>query len=249
MAAKKSPPKKSPPTDPLLDLALSLRAKDVQPLRFDPLDAKRAMQKGYKALLKHARRLEADFPGFDLDAFAQGPELCDRVRQQQRKAVQQVTASGSLGQILGAVRFRKTLMPLAQSLASVGKVPHAELDKIARGRGQTDQVQDVAELAALLAPLKATVEAALGAGVLERAAQAAATALGAQGSIDAGDDESADLRDRYATLVGQVHERMRAAAAAVTSFNEAVFLVPSLTSPAAGGKADAEDAPPSGAPA
>lgn len=241
--------KKSPPKDPLLELALSLSAKEVQPLRFDPLDAKRALQKGQKALSKHTRRLKAEFPGFDLDSFAQGPELCDRVRQQQRNVAQRVTATGSIAQILTAVRHRKALMPLAQSLASVGKLPIAEVDKIARGRGQSDQVQDVAELTALLTPLKAVVEATLGAGVLERAAQAAAAALGAQGTIANEDEESADLRDRYATLVARVHERMRTAAAAVTSYNEAVFLVPSLTSPASGSKAEPDAAPEAVAPA
>ena len=86
------------------------------------------------------------------------------------------------------------------------------------------------ELVDLLTPMKAAAESVLGAGALANASAAAKAALAAIGSVGEDNSEEGDQRDRLATIVTQLHERLRSAVAAVTSYNEALSLVPPLAS-------------------
>lgn len=162
------------------------------------------------------------------------PELCDALKSAQRKARTAASAAGTRDTISSAVKWRRVLLPLAESLAETGKVDAREVQTIARGTGTSDTVQDVLDLVELLTPTRAVVEAVLGSGGLANASAAAKAALAAMGSVGEDNTDEAEERDRLATLVTRLHERLRSGVAAVTSYHEALALVPPL---AAGGGA------------
>lgn len=233
MAKSKVQSKKKSGGDELLTMAQALRAAEVKQLRFVLLDAKSATRDGLRRLEKYAAVLARDYRGFDLPALRRLPELCDRAIAQQR-IVQKATRAAALEVVLPPAQvWRRKLLTLAQSLSESGAVDARKLAPIAAGLGALDNVQDVLDLVKLLTPHEAKVEAIHGAGALglaERAAKAAFEVLGAgRGDSDAVED-AADLRDRYATLILRLHDRLRAALAAVTTYADASTLVPPLNS-------------------
>jgi hypothetical protein len=232
----------------LLLEAAGLNKREVQQLGFDPLVAKRACRKGLEFVDEHQKGLARDHRGFDLAALRELPELCDLVLQAQRDTQRLRKRGGDvLTELNTALAWRRRLLGLAQSLSEAGgSVDPRELRKIETGKGSTDNVQDVLDLAALLAPVKAAVDAAHGADALTRAQAAASAALFALGGTGAETPESrkaAERRDRLATLVVLRHDRLRVAVAAVTSFREAASLVPALQQASAASRS-VEDARP-----
>ncbi|MGV3625159.1 MAG: hypothetical protein ACO1OB_30375 [Archangium sp.] len=234
MATKKKqqqPQKKSSAKklDSIQAAAAALAKGDVVRLAFDPLEAKWALSTGLKALAKHRAALKKNFPGFDLAALDETGEIAVRLRKAQDAVHSAGQPKNVLSLVQRALGFRRQLIGVARSLAERALIDVRVLTKIEDGTGQTDNLNDIEKLAKLLEPVRARVDAALEAGILELANSAAAEALGAQG--DGAEDLSTltDARDRLATLVVQRHERMRAAMAAVTSMSEAVNRVPSLT--------------------
>ncbi len=224
MAAKKT-------GDVLLAAAMALKPKEVSRLAFDPIGAKAACRDGLTALKKFRSELQKNYKGFELDAFDELLALCDRTREQQR-IVQKTTTTGTLAQLLPAVfAWRRKLLPLAQSLAESGEISIREVNAISKGSGNADQLSDVADLVALLTPLKAKVESMVGAGALSQAlaaSSAANEALGAGRAPTEAASDAAELRDRYATLIVLRHDRLRAAVAAVVGYREAEARVPPL---------------------
>lgn len=214
----------------LLERAQDLRPKEVVRLQFDPVEAKRACNTGLKTAKKHARPLREKFPGFSLDELLLLPDLCDALKNAQRKAQNASSPARSREIINGATKWRRALLPLAQTFAEAGKVDAREVAVIASGTGVSDTVQDVLDLVELLAPMKTAAESVLGAGALGNASSAAKAALAAIGSVGEDNSEEGDQRDRLATIVTQLHERLRTAVAAVTTYNEAATLVPPVAS-------------------
>lgn len=214
----------------LLRRAADLRQKEVARLQFDPVEAKRACSTGLKTAKKHTRILRDQFPGFAVDELLLLPELCDALKNAQRKAQNATSPARSREIISGAVKWRRALLPLAQTFAEADKIDAREVAVITKGTGTSDTVQDVLELVDLLTPMKAAAESVLGAGALANASAAAKAALAAIGSVGEDNSEEGDQRDRLATVVIQLHERLRSAVAAVTSYNEALSLVPPLAS-------------------
>ncbi len=240
MAAKK---KTASASDGLLDAALKLSPKEKVQLSFDPLIAKNACKRGLAVIDDHEKVLKAKHPGFDLAELRALPELCDRTQAARRAAVQARKPGGDVGELLAsALSWRRRLMGLAQSLAEKGgAIDPRELRRIEAGKGATDNVQDVLDLLALLAPVEAVVRAAHGQTALADARAAASAAIEGLGGSVAETKESrsaVDLRDRYASLVVARHDRLRAAVAAVAGYRAAAALVPPLYDPSAAPKAD-----------
>lgn len=226
----------------VLSRADGFRPKEIVRLQFDPLEAKKAVNTGLKTVKKFDKRLRKDFPGFEVDVLTHLPSVCDALLSAQRRAKGGSSAAGSREIINAATKWRRVLLPQAQSLAEAGKIDANAVSKIERGLGATDTAQDVAELVELLLPLRDSIELSLGAGALRRAQLAANEALAALGSVGSSDEEAEDDRDRLATLIIQLHERLRSAVAAVTSFHDATTLVPSLST-GGGAKVAPESAP------
>jgi len=240
--------KKLNSADVLLVAAASLGKREIQQLGFDPLVAKRSCRKGLEAMEEHVKLLTTQHKGFNLDELRALPELCDLLLEAQRQTQTARRVGGDVAVALNeALGWRRRLLGLAQSLAEKGgPVDPREVRRIEGGKGPTDNVQDTADLVALLTPLKAAVEAVHGKDALARADAAARAALAALGGTGAETPESrkaADRRDRLATLVLLRHDRLRAALAAVTSFREAPLLVPGLFE-AIGASRSAPPAPP-----
>lgn len=228
MATKK---KKPVVTDQLAVDAADLRKKEIAQLSFDPLTAKAACRDGLQHLKPYRSVLARDYPGFELAEVDSLLELCDRTAKLQRKVQQGQSGPSAMELLPAAASYRRTLLPLAQSLATSGAVDAAEVRRIEKGSGASDLLQDVADLVELLTPLQGKVEGLLGVGVLKKAADVSASAVSALGKGTATPEEislAADLRDRYATLIVRRHDRLRSAISAVTSWREADTLVPSL---------------------
>lgn len=230
--------------------ARKLDPKAVQQLGFDPVFAKAAIREGLKQLGKWRKDLLKNHKGFKLDELDALPELVDRVILQQR-IVQTAIGARPLKEVLpAALEWRRKLLPFAQSLAAAGLIDGARVEAIVKGQGPIDNVNDVADLAALLKAQERRVEAIFGAGALTAAVKASRDALSVLGvnqdsSVEV--EDAADLRDRYATLVVLGHDRLRAALAAVTSYRDAARLVPPLLD-GSKAKAPAEGVTPSGGP-
>lgn len=218
--------------DALLFLAHGLRAEDVIQLAFDPLHAKRVSGAGLAYLEKHEKALAEKHPGIDLPDLLLLPGLCDRiVRTQRETETARRILSPIHGLVADALAWRRQLLPLADSLASGGRISPDVVKGIHAGRGPINNVQDVVDLCVALEPFEAVVTAACGKGALAQArlaAEAALTAAGAQTTSAAQATASADLRDRYSTLVIQRHDRLRVAVALVSSFKQAQKIVGSL---------------------
>ena len=119
-------------------------------------------------------------------------------------------------------------MPVADALSTSGLINPNAVARIRSGKGNQDAVQDVGALVVLLTPHEAAVEVLHGKGALSAANQAATAAqraLGTPTGVSLATREAADLRDRYATLIVQGHDRLRAAVAAVSSFKKATQIV------------------------
>lgn len=232
MAAKKKKPqakKKSAPKLDSIDTAAAAIAKgDVVRLQFDPLDAKHSMNTGIKVIEKYRATLKKNFPGFDLDEIDELPEIFERLRATQLLVHRAGQPSNVLSLVKRALGYRRELINFARAMAERALVDVRELTKIEEGSGQTDNLDDVKRLAKLLEPVRARVDAAIEAGILELANQSAVDALAAQGGGTADLSTLTDRRDRLATLVVQRHDRVRAAMAAVTSMNEAMARIPAL---------------------
>ncbi len=227
----------------VIELGKELRRKEIVRLQYDPIEAKRACNTGLKTVNKNLKALRDDFPGFEVEVLLLLPALCDELLRAQRKARGAASTAGTRDDINVAVKWRRLLLPMAQSLAEAGKVDAKEVQKIEKGSGASDTAQDVLDLVALLTPVRAAVETAIAPGTLSSANADAATALSALGGVGEGNQDAALDRDRLATLVVRYHERLRSAVAAVTSYNEALSLVPPLAS-GGGAKVLAPEKPP-----
>jgi len=218
--------------DALVFLAHGLRPEDVVQLAFDPLHAKRVSGAGLAYLEKHQESLGEKHPSIDLAELRLLPALCDRIVRAQRETESaRRVLSPIRGLVSAAMRWRRQLLPLADSLASQGRLAPEVVKGIHAGRGALNNVQDVIDLCVALAPFEAVVTAACGKGSLDEArvaAEAALTAAGAQSESAAAAAASADLRDRFATLVIQRHDRLRVVVALVSSFKEAQRIVGGL---------------------
>jgi hypothetical protein len=221
--------------------AAALNKAEVKQLKFDPLFAKTACDTGLKLFKPHRGELKAKYSSFNLDELDELPVIADRLRAVQRRIQTASGAAGSLESILEGLSWRGQLMPIAESLAKANKVDQKKVGVITRGRGQSDNVQDVLDLVALLTDHRAVVEAIAGANALTSATNAANRALGKQGTTGELDADAVNRRDRYATLLTQRHDRLRSAYAAVTSFAEALEQIPALRS---GGSVKKQPEPP-----
>lgn len=214
-------------SDPLLDAALALHKSEVSRLKFHPLMTKRICRNALSVLRPHLETLEANYPGFVFAEFEELPQLCDRVTDLQYRANRSTRATvGELEKRAPKVfSYRRELLGIARSLAARGLVDPRVVKRISKGRGKLDNFNDVLDLVVLLTPHKAKVEAILERGVLTAAKDAANDALNFIGVARRPDDamlETAELRDRYASLVEQRYDRLRAAVAAVLGFREAL---------------------------
>ncbi len=232
MATQKKKPqakKKSAPKVDSIDRAAAAIARgDVVRLAFDPLEAKHSVNTGLKVIEKHRATLSKNFPGFNLDELDELPEIFERLRAAQLLVHQAGQPSNVLSLVKRALAYRRELISFARTMAERALVDVRELTKIEAGSGQSDNLDDVKRLAKLLEPVRARVDAAIEAGILELANQSAVDALAAQGGGTADLSTLTERRDRLATLVVQRHDRVRAAMAAVTSMNEAMTRIPAL---------------------
>lgn len=237
--------KKKQTGDALLTAALAIPRKEVRKLSFDLNFAKGQLRVGLQRAEKFRAELKKLYPGIEFDELLETLELCDRAIAQQR-IVQKANSSGSIAERVNeALSWRRRLLPAAQILAESGLVNARALAAIVGGKGVNDNVRDVIDLVKLLAPQKAQVEKMLGTGAIDSAAAAAEAAVqslsnGAAPSKDI--EEAAELRDRYATLIVQRHDRLRAAFAVLVSYREAEQLAPPLID-GSRGKAAAPAAP------
>ena len=177
-------------TDALQTAAAALGKREVQQLGFDPLVAKRACRKGLEVVEEYKKVLASDHEGFDLNELRALPELCDLVLEAQRETRTLRKLGGDIATALGdAITWRRRLLGLAQSLAEKGgAIDPREVRRIESGKGPTDNVQDVIDLAKLLKPANDAAEAAHGDDALanaEAAARAAIAALGGTGAENA----------------------------------------------------------------
>lgn len=214
-------------SDPLLDAALALPRSEVSRLKFHPLMARRICRTALNVLERHRETLASDYPGFVLEEFDALPELCIRVGELQYHANRSTRATvGELAKRTPQVfAYRRELLNIARSFAARGLVDRKTVTRISKGRGKVDNLTDVLDLVLLLTPHKAKVELILERGVLTAAKTAADEALSLIGVGRGPDDamlETADLRDRYATLVERRYDRLRVALAAVLGLREAL---------------------------
>ena len=222
--------------------AQALPKDSVVQLRFDPAVAKQVTNAGIAFVTRHRPALAKDYPGFDLEAFATLPMICDRISALQADIDEsrKVRAFKPRDLISDALEWRRKLMPLADSLAANHKVDADRLARIHAGFGPADNVRDVIALTKLLKSHEALIESVCGEGAFDKANESAEEALKA---INLGTPESdasteaVDLRDRYATLVERGHDMLRIAVATQTSYRESATIVASLTPRVVKGKA------------
>ncbi len=218
--------------DALLFLANSIRAEDVIQLAFDPHHAKRICGEGLSFLDRHRAALQKEHPNLDLAELDALPELCDRISRAQRETDNLRREENPARELTDdALEWRRRLLPLADSLAASHALDASVVDGIRAGRGVANQVQDVIDLTLALEPHEAVVAAAFGKGALEKARKAADAAIKSMGARSQSKTEasvSADLRDRYATMVIQRHDRLRVVVALVSSFKKAQRVVAGL---------------------
>lgn len=231
--------------DGLKEAAMALRPKEVARVTFPALEAKRSVREGLAIFKKYRDACRRLYPGIDLAQLDALPELADRLIAQQRE-VTRASAGSSLDMLEPAARtWREQLLSIARVLALQGAVDAKELARIEAGRGSGDAFDDVLALVKLLTPHRAKVESLLGAGALTKAqdaARAAISALGGGSADSAGELlDARELRDRYATLLINGHDRLRLAVGLFTSYREAALLVPPLSS--GGGKKSASEEP------
>ena len=213
--------------------AQALPKGEVVRLRFDPTVAKQVTNVGVAFIASHRPALVKDHPGFDLEAFAALPMVCDRILALQAAVDEsrKVRPVKTRDLISAALEWRRKLMPLADTLAVNGKVDADRLARIRAGSGPADNVRDVLALVELLQPHESLVETVCGAGAFTTATESAQEALTAMhlGAPDSEETtEACDLRDRYATLVERDHDMLRIAVATQTSYREAETIVGSL---------------------
>lgn len=224
--------KKKSAVDELLQAASDLRPREVKQLTFDPVAARNPAKKGLALIEGQRAVLKKKFPGFVLAEFDSLLELLDRVAEQQR-LVQLATSNGALKDALPtALSWRKQLLSLAQGLAVSGKVDAKKVAAIESGTGPSDNLRDVVDLAALLAPFKAQAESLYGAGALANAvtaAKAGLAALGGDGNDDVQLKATRELRDRYATVFLTRWDGLKAAVAALFGYSAVEQRVPSLS--------------------
>ena len=214
--------------------ALELAEEAVQQGHFDPLGAKQSCVAGLAYLNENQSLLAKKYPGFELDELEGLPGLCDRISDARRSVAdgRHWRDPNATAQVATALASRRKLLAVAQALSISGKVPTLSVARIRSGRGQVDQLQDVLALVVLLSPHQKAVEVLCGQGALDsarRAAKSAQEALGTQVSVSPQTRKSADLRDRYATLIIQGHDRLRAAVAAISSYRKAAQIVAPLS--------------------
>jgi hypothetical protein len=220
--------------DVLVGMAHEVKAEDVIRLAFDPLEATRVCADGIQELEKHRGAIATLYPSFNLTELEMLPELCKRIIKTQY-AVDKLRQRPNVYQdrVLVVLDWRRRLMAVAEALLANGRIDAEVLAAIHGSRGQLAQVQDVPALCTVLAPFEATVNEACGKGALAHAREAVTEALGAAGVASESESEAretADLRDRFATLVGRLHDRLRVALSLVTSYKQARELLPPLNS-------------------
>ena len=213
--------------------AQDLSKGEVVTLHFDPVAAKQGCLDGLTFLEPLVGELAKHSPGFDLDALRSLPELCERVVDIQRRLNKLKFERGGNAKdlIAAALDWRRKLMPIAESLAINGKVKSSEFERIVAGSGAFDNVTDVLDLVELLTPHASLVKGLCGPSALTLATDSARAALSLVRIETSETPESrstADLRDRYATLIERRHDRLRVAIAVLTSYREAESIVGSL---------------------
>ena len=218
--------------DALLFLANSIRAEDIIQLAFDPQHVKVICGEGLSFLDRHRAALQKDYPTLELAELDALPELCDRILRAQRETDNLRREENPARELTGdALEWRRRLLPLADSLVADHALDVSVVDGIRAGRGVVNQVQDVIDLTHALEPHEAVVAAAFGKGALAKARTAADAAIKSRGAKSQSKTEataSADLRDRYATMVIQRHDRLRVVVALVSSFKQAQRVVAGL---------------------
>jgi len=220
------------PHDAWLAGAQGVRIESLRRLTFDPIEARRACVVGLTTLQASLDTLKKSHPGFDVKSLMGLPELCTRVSDLQHliDAKRQVEGAFELTLVSDARAWRKKLMPLANACVVMGRIDAIEVARIRSGpRTTLAYLRDVQDLVKLLAGHEDIVDTTYGENALERAGTAAQRAIAVLGLTDNAElREAIDLRDRFATLLFEGHDRLRVAVAAVTSYTRAAALVPPL---------------------
>jgi len=219
----------------LIEKAHAVPAEEIVPLRYEPVVAAQACNQGLSFLKDHRPMLMKGYPGIDMKELQILPALCLQLSLA-KLDVQRLSAETGASQtetVAAALEWRRKLIVLAEALAANALVSATEVSRIREGQGTVDYLTDVIALVALLKPHEAIVEATCGKGALvdaEKQAHAGLTYLGTLNdpTLRAQERAAIELRDRFATLVTNGHDRLRVAVAAVSSFREAQEIVPSL---------------------
>lgn len=214
--------------------ALALDKARVRALWFDPEIGKRTCSSALRLIDLHSAKIEKEHPGFVLEEFRALPTICERIMtiQEELESMRARQLGVTNERVQESLEWRRRLVPLAETLAAIGKVNANEVAAIRQGsHGSSDNVRDVPRLVKLLRAHPEAVAGTLGKGALEKAHEVATRvieSLSTGSPIDAWVQEMTDLRDRYGTLVSEGHERMRLAVAVVFSLKEAEQIVDSL---------------------
>jgi len=218
--------------DVWLARARGVRIENLRRLTFDPIEARRACVVGLTTLHASLDTLKKGHPGFDVKWLMGLPELCTRVSDLQHVIDEKRQREGASESTLvaDARAWRKKLMPLAGACVAMGRIEAKEVARIRGGtRTRLGLLRDVQDLVKLLTGHDEMVDATCGENALERAGIAAQRAIDVLGlTVDAEMREAIELRDRFATLLFEGHDRLRAAVAAVSSYRRADTLVPPL---------------------
>jgi hypothetical protein len=216
--------------DVLQRQAESLSADAVQHgLRIDPMTAKRSIKAGIDYVAARKQQFANLFPEARLDEVTGLPVICDRFAVMNRSVVASRAnrpASPVRPLVENGLVWRRKLLPLAEALVSTGQLDAAAVSAIRAGAGSLDAMTDVVNLTVLLTPHRDFIELACGAGALTKAKTTAEAALSVMGADTTPDNQAADLRDRYATLISRGHDWLRLVVARLSgSYREAAEIV------------------------
>lgn len=202
-----------------LPIAQLLPKNSILPYRMDPVLAYHNAQQGLDAIAPYRAELRKALPLLDHKLVFDLSALCQAVLFAHRQAEEKPRSDGELGRLIDeGSKLRALLLSTADALALSGVVPAQAVAKIRSGKGFIDMAQDCIELSALYRkyPGATTQQKLVRSEQIERAGEVGTVLLGRlkpQGGRKktATQRQSAEIRDRLATLLWQGHRELRRA--------------------------------------
>jgi len=204
-----------------LPAAQALPADSILTRRVDSDLAIVNVETGMHVVTEHELEIVEHFPKVDLPTLKALKEIALATKYATLRAEQQVPAESQMAAKLSEARdLRSKLMTAAKALAEMGLIPAAEVAVIAAGKGVRDRAEDCVSLAALFRNHAVAIAGkhAITTEIIDQAAAVGSWLVATLRPADAPNPPPpepspvVEIRDRFVTLLVNVHNTLQAIA-------------------------------------